>query len=176
MRTVLLCAALLVGLGDGAFAQYFGGGIPYGDYNTGVRGMRSQEATAIAEYWIHSYLRRYPEHREIGHWAGQLMRRPAPHVLASLLASDEYYNYAGGTQHGFARQLIEDVGHHQPSRYELEDLLRASAGASRQQVAFSMLRRFPRNWWPGPAATPPKELQHLYGPNHGRHNAYYGWR
>jgi hypothetical protein len=30
------------------------------------------------------------------------------------------------------------------------------------QIAYEFLRQYPKNWWPGPAATPPRELRHLY--------------
>lgn len=136
----------------------------YGQYYEGPRGrMSPQEAGAIAEYWINSYFRRAAHPREIRSGAEQIIRSPSPaHALASLLSSREYYNYAGGTRTGFVRQLIEDVGHHEPSRYEIEDLLRETAGADPNRIAYVMLRRYPRNWWPGPAATPPRELRHLY--------------
>jgi hypothetical protein len=136
----------------------------FGQYYGRSQGrMDPQEATAIAEYWINSYFRRAAHPREVQDWANELMSSRTPaEALAGLLSSREYHNYAGGTQVGFIRQLIEDVGHHEASRYEVEDVLRATAGASPQRIAYDFLRRYPNNWWPGPTATPPRELRYLY--------------
>lgn len=171
MRTFWLSVALLFVLADRAPAQY-----APGNYYSRSAGMAPAEAAAVAEYWVHSYFRRFPDRREVSYWSERLTRQQPAQVLAELLGSDEYYDYAGGTPRGYARQLIADVGHHEASRYELEDLVYSARGANRQQLAFSMLRRYPGNWWPGPAARPPKELAHLYGRNYGGPNGSYGWR
>jgi len=150
----------------------------YGSYQGGYRGwpttrygpaqhMDPREAQEIANYWIESYLRRAATPEEVQAWGDELLRSRPADVLSNLLASREYYEYAGATQRGFIRQLIADVGHREPSRYEIEGVLQSTAGLSPEDIAHDFLRRYPRNWWPGPAATPPRELQHLYG---------YGWR
>ena len=57
------------------------------------RGMSFEEASAISDYWIHSYLRRHPTRREVQWWADQLTSgRPPAQVLAALLGSREYYD------------------------------------------------------------------------------------
>ena len=120
-----------------------------------------QEASVIADYWIRSYLRRNASPPESRALASQIASSPAQ-ALAGLLSSREYYSYAGGTPEGFMHQLIEDVGHHRPSPYEVEARLQDTAGLNPQTVAFELLREYPRNWWPGPAATPPRELRYFY--------------
>src|SRR5262245_10451611 len=101
MRTVLLCAALSIVFANSAPAQF-----GPADYYGRAAGMAPAEAGAIAEYWVHSYMRRYPDQREVSYWADRLARQQPAQVLAELLASNEYYDYAGGTPRGYARQLI----------------------------------------------------------------------
>jgi hypothetical protein len=143
----------------------------FGQYYESPNGrMSTQEASAIAEYWINSYFRRAASPREVRYWASEIVNSRTPaNALAGLLSSREYLNYAGGTRVGFVRQLIEDVGHHEPSRYEVEDVLQGTSNLSPAQIAYDFLRRYPNNWWPGPAATPPRELQHLYDYYGARH-------
>lgn len=160
-RYLMLALAGWLLLASSGFGQYYES--PYGR-------MGPQEASAIAEYWINSYFRRAAHPREIRSGAETIMSARTPaHALASLLSSREYYNYAGGTRTGFIRQLIEDVGHHEASRYEVEDLLRETAGLDSHRIALGFLRRYPNNWWPGPTATPPRELRHLYDGQGHRH-------
>jgi hypothetical protein len=146
----LICAVLA----SGAAAQY---------YSSPGR-MSPDEAQVIADYWIRSYLRRSARPDEVQALASQLAGYRAPaEVLAGLLASRDYYHYASGTPHGYIHQLTEDVGHYRPSPYEVENRLRHSGHLSRQMIAYDFLRDYPKNWWPGPAATPPRELRYFYG-------------
>jgi hypothetical protein len=131
--------------------------------------MGPEEAQVIADYWIRSYLRRAPDPGEERYWAGQLLQSPPAHVLSALLSSEEYLGYAGGTRYGLIRQLIADVGHREASAYEIEGRLRQTAGLDSRAIAYEFLRRYPRNWWPGPAATPPRELRHFYHSYGGYH-------
>jgi hypothetical protein len=124
--------------------------------------MNPQEASVIADYWIRSYLRRNATPGEERALANQLMNSSPAHALSSLLASREYYAYAGGTPQGLIRQLIEDVGHRQASPYEIDARLRDTGGLNPQAIALDFLRENPRNWWPGPTATPPRELWYFY--------------
>src|SRR5688572_9708942 len=81
--------------------------------------MSPQEANVIADYWIRSYLRRSATPAEQQRLGEQLLNARSPaHVLSGLLASRDYYAYAGGTPYDFIRQLTEDVCHHRPSAYE----------------------------------------------------------
>ena len=138
----------------GSFAQPFPGRRPP---------KSPPEARVIAEYWVHSYLRRNVKPGEVEFWAHRILKNRSPAgALSEFLAIPEYYNYAGDSRRGFIRQLIMDVGHREASRFELEDLLRATAGLSLQNIAHYFLRANPQNWWPGPAATPPNELKYFY--------------
>jgi hypothetical protein len=145
----------------------------YGQYYP--QRMDPQEASVIADYWIRSYLRRSASPVEQQRLADQLLSSRTPaHALAALLASRDYYTYAGGTPYDFQRQLIEDVGHYEPSPYEVEARLQGTGGLSPQAIALEFLRQYPKNWWPGPAATPPRELQYFYG--YGRYGGRPSWR
>jgi len=127
------------------------------------RHIGSREAAEIANYWVQSYLRHPPDAGEVRFWAERLIESQQPRsVLAALLAGPEYYGYAGGTRYGYIHQLLLDVGHREPSRREIEGLARATAGSSLAEIADNFLRQYPANWWPGPAATPPRELEPFY--------------
>jgi uncharacterized protein (TIGR03067 family) len=125
-------------------------------------GMSGPEAQLIAQYWVRSYLRRPARADEVRYWADQLLRRPAGETLSALLANQEYYDYAGGTPGAYIRQLIEDVGHHHATRFEIQDRLRTTADLRPRGIAGRFLAEYPGNWWPGPAATPPLELERFY--------------
>jgi hypothetical protein len=124
--------------------------------------MSRAEAELIAQYWIQSYLRRPANPDEARYWADRLQTSPPADALSALLASREYRDYAGGTARGLMRQLIADVGHHEATRFEIDERLRASAGRSAREIALRFLAEYPGNWWPGPAATPPRELEFFY--------------
>jgi hypothetical protein len=122
-----------------------------------------EEASAIAEYWINSYFRRAADPREVQHWASEIVKsRSAADALAGFLSSREYLQVAGGSRAGLVHQLIKDVGHHEPSPHEVEDVMRSMGRMDPPQIAYEFLRQYPKNWWPGPAATPPRALRHLY--------------
>src|SRR5262249_44721391 len=125
--------------------------------------MSGPEATAIADYWIQSYLRRSPTADEIRYWADQLERYPAINGLRALLSSQEYYDLAGGPPPSYIARLLEDVGHRSATRFEVQDWLRRTRGMPPRDIALLFLREFPANWWPGPEATPPPELERFYG-------------
>jgi hypothetical protein len=126
--------------------------------------MSQQEASEIANYWIHSYLRRRARPDEVRYWSEQLINARSPaETLTALLSSREYYEYAGGSPQGYLRQLIADVGHREARAWEIRDRLINTQRLSPRDIAWGFLREFPANWWPGPDATPPRELQHLYG-------------
>ena len=134
--------------------------------------MSPQEASAIAEYWINSYFRRAADPREVQQLASEIVKSRSPaDALAGLLSSREYVQYSGGTRAGLIHQLIKDVGHHEPSRYEVEETVQAMGRMEPPQIAYEFLRQYPKNWWPGPAATPPRELHHLYD----RYGAKHRW-
>jgi hypothetical protein len=165
-RHVILPAVILLTLTASAVAQH------------GPGRMSPQEASVIADYWIRSYLRRSAAPGEVQQVAGQLVNGPSPaHALAGLLSSREYYSYAGGNPGDFVRQLIEDVGHREASPYEVDARYRQTAGGSTFAIAFDFLRENPRNWWPGPAATPPRDLWYFYRNGGGdRFGQRYGQR
>jgi hypothetical protein len=128
--------------------------------------MSDEEASVIADYWIRAYLRREAAPAQERALAGQILNSPEL-ALAGLLSSREYYAYAGGTPQGFMRQLIEDVGHRKASPYEVQARLVEMGGLNPQAIALEFLREHPKNWWPGPAATPPRELWYFYRGGYG---------
>jgi len=107
------------------------------------------EAAYLARHWIESYLRRGLAPGETGAIARDLRRRPPVDVLASILASDEYHDFAGGTRAGHVNRLILDLGHRQPGPREINDNLRRLRGRDRLAVAQYLLRQYPTNWQPG---------------------------
>ncbi len=109
-------------------------------------------------YWVKSYLRRSAEPGEVRYLAGLLRsgRSPAS-ILSRLLANREYLDYAGDTRAGFIKQLLLDVGHHEPSGREIRHFLYQTRGQRRRDVAYSFLLRYPQNWIPGLPASPPDE-------------------
>ncbi len=137
--------------------------------------MSSQEARVIADYWVRSYLRRAPTPIEEQQLQSQLLRSPPGHVLAGLLTSDEYFRKSGGDQPSWLGQLFADVGHREPSRYEIDARLQRTDNYSPRAIASEFLHEHPKNWWPGPAATPPRELQYFYQSPYNGHAPHYGW-
>jgi len=104
----------------------------------------------LAQSWYGWYLRRNANGDEWGPVAKALRSERAPiDVLADLLGGKEYYDYAGGTLPGFVLQLMNDVGHVNPSGRELSDVLRNLPGEDRRAIAFSFLDRYRDNWVPG---------------------------
>lgn len=139
---------------------------PSRSFGPTTRGMSPSEASEIANYWVRSYLRRDADTEEVKSWAQQLLNSRSPaNVLSAFLGGHEYYHYAGGTPNGYIRKLIEDVGHRKASPYEIRDRLQTTAGGNPRDIAYRFLMEHPANWWPGPAATPPPELEHLYRQN-----------
>jgi hypothetical protein len=117
-------------------------------------------ADRLVRYWYKSYLRRPADPEERGSMADLLRagRRPAA-VLARLLASREYLDYAGGTRPAFIKQLILDVGHHEPGPREIRYNLYRTRNQRRGSIAYSFLLRYPQNWRPGLPAYPPDDFE-----------------
>ncbi len=110
---------------------------------------RGGGAGYLARHWVESYLRRGLAPGESGAIARDLRHRPPIDVLATILASDEYYDFAGGTRAGHVNRLILDLGHRQPGPREINDSLRRLRGRDRAAVAHYFLRQYPTNWQPG---------------------------
>jgi hypothetical protein len=128
------------------------------DYRRGEED-RGPGAVDLARYWFRSYLRRQASPDEVRNIAGQLRRGVRPsEVLSQLLGNQQYYDRAGGTRGGFIAQLIQEVGHHDPSGHEISDWLDRTRGMDRRQVALQFLRQYGPNWYPGPGSTMPSDF------------------
>jgi hypothetical protein len=126
-------------------------GLPSGRFD------RGREERLVA-YWVRSYFRRHADPEDVEHFAGQLRRgRPPEEVLAGLLASREYYEYSGGTWRGFIKQLLLDVGHHEPSAEEVGHHVHRTRGQDPAEVAHRFLMKYPQNWVPGRPGRAPRD-------------------
>jgi len=115
-------------------------------------------ADRLVRYWYRSYLRRAADPEEVQMWGRQLRRGANPAaVLSSILASREYLDYAGGTRADFIKQLLLDVGHHEPSGREVRYKMMRTRNLRRGQIAYNFLLRYPNNWRPGLRDAAPDE-------------------
>jgi hypothetical protein len=109
-------------------------------------------ATALVTDWYNRYLGRYPDLGAAG-WVEELRRGRSPQqVLSAILGSDEYYTRAGRTPEGFLQLLFQDVVGRPPSRREFDALLRRAWAGRRNDVAYSLLLRYPQGWEGGATA------------------------
>lgn len=81
-------------------------------------------AAAVVDGWYHQYLGRCADSCGLRTWAGQLRCGKSPDcVLASILASDEYYQRNGCCDAGFVKGLYKDHLGRCPSGAEVREWL-----------------------------------------------------
>lgn len=111
-------------------------------------GITSMEARAqgpreveIVRNWYQRYLGREPDNVGLMTWSQELCSRPAADVLASILASPEYYQRHGCTPEGFITGLYLEVLGRQPNGDEVNSWLwqLARCRGDRRHIAQSFL-------------------------------------
>jgi len=129
MRSILLIATLTCLTPAAAQAQ------TYGDSNS------------LVDYWYRTYLGRPAESEGLATWANQLNQGvPANQVLATILASDEYYRRAGATPEGFIAQLCNDVLKRAPTTADLDFWIRRMYTEDRPVMILQFLNQHPGVW------------------------------
>jgi hypothetical protein len=71
--------------------------------------------------------------------------QPSPSVMADILSSDAYFTAAGGTSPGYVAQIYRDVLGREPLPVETRYWMGRMRTESRRDLAYSLLRRYPRN-------------------------------
>jgi hypothetical protein len=100
----------------------------------------------LVRSWYKRYLRREPDAGAAA-WAQSLrMGHTAEDVLATILASQEYYTAAGANPAGFVRQIFMDVIGRQPSSTEVNYWANRMRFDTRKDVAYRLLLRHPQNF------------------------------
>jgi hypothetical protein len=129
MRYLLLNASIFLFLAPAAATAQV-----YGDPNS------------LVEYWYNKYLGRQPD-PGMATWVNSLIQgTPPDQVLTGILASDEYYQRAGGTPQGFIARLYSDVLNQAPSAAELDFWVRRMYTEDRPTLIMEFLHQNPGVW------------------------------
>jgi len=106
-----------------------------------------EDPLALVRSWYAQFLDREPDIVGITAWTTELRSgKPPQQVLASLLASDEYYVRAGSSPEGLVRALFLDLTSKEPPPRELQELAQLARSQPREQVALAVLQRFEQAW------------------------------
>jgi hypothetical protein len=136
MRSILIIASL------GTAAVPVGAQVPYPT----VPGTIPQNADALVRSWYQRFLGRDVSPGYYG-WVNALNSgSSASTVLSEILGSDEYYVRAGGTPEGFVQALYRDVAGRPPTAPEMRSMLPRVAYGKRNDVAYTLLLRYPQTW------------------------------
>jgi Domain of unknown function (DUF4214) len=137
MRSFII-VAMLIGLTPAAAQAQV-----YGDSNS------------LVDYWYRTYLGRAPDPQGLATWANQLNQGvPVNQVLATILASDEYYQRAGGTPQGFIARLYNDFLNRAPAGADLDFWVRQMYTEDRSVLVLQLLEQNPGVWVePSPAVS-----------------------
>jgi hypothetical protein len=156
MKRFFLIAAALLALAETAGAQ-----VP------------PSTAPQVLETWYQHYLGRPLDQRGMDYWFPRVTSEASAPVLASMLASEEYYNRNGSTPEGFVRGLYRDVLGRttdvQP--WEVATWLNrlSQNGGSREQTAQQFMAGVdilnPPEVQAAPAAPPAVEVYGRWSPN-----------
>ena len=97
--------------------------------------VQSQESEMLAiKAWFENYLGQEPASSDYTYWLGELSKG-ADVALSELLASDAYYNKAGGTPTGYVQQLYQDLLGQAPDSVTLVNTVKLLQSLGRQSVA-----------------------------------------
>jgi hypothetical protein len=116
--------------------------------------------------WYERFLGRQPDLYAEG-WVSSLVSGQNPAgVLASILASDEFYTRAGGTPQGYITALFQNLTGQLPGPAQLRFWTTRLFTSNRTDVAYELLQRFPSGWetggapayYPGTVVTPPVQV------------------
>jgi len=105
------------------------------------------DSNSLVDYWYRAYLGRAPEAEGLATWANQLNQGvPANQVLATILASDEYYRRAGGIPQGFIARLYSDLLNRAPSSADLNFWVGRMYTEDRTVLVLQFLEQNPGVW------------------------------
>jgi hypothetical protein len=106
-------------------------------------------ADQMVREWYRRFLRRDVDPGS-AIWVDALKRGQSPDtVLSQILGSTEYYVRTGSTAEGFVRQLHTDLTGRVPGPRETQFWVNQVYRSDRQDVAYSMLQRYPQNYGSG---------------------------
>jgi hypothetical protein len=140
-------------------------------------GQYRDRAEDLVTSWYNRYLGRNPDYAAAG-WIEQLQRGKSPQqILSAILGSDEYYNRTGGTPESFIQGLFQDIVGRPPSPQEYNALLRRAWAGRRNDLAYSLLVRYPQGWEGGATAYyPPYQPGYNAWPSTTPYHAPYDYR
>jgi hypothetical protein len=138
-----------------------------------------QNSDALVRSWYQRFLHRDVDPGYIG-WVNALNSGSSPTtVLSEILGSDEYYNAAGGTPQGFVQSLFRDIAGRTATEREYRSLLPRLSFGNRNEVAYTLLLRYPQTW---SVATYPAPVTPLYPPqvdrdrrDYWKHEQHHHW-
>ena len=104
---------------------------------------RAEDPHALVRGWYRQFLDREPDPAGLTNWVKELAAGTDPAaVLATILASDEYYLRAGRSPQGFAREVLVDLTGREPDPQELRQWARqAGRPEERHALALDILKR-----------------------------------
>jgi len=105
---------------------------------------RANEVSLVRSFY-RQYLHRDPDPEGLRGFVDYLRNGGSPDLaLAQILASNEYYSQAGGTDADYIRSLFRDLGRREPGRAELREWLGRMNGETNAEIATDLIRRFRR--------------------------------
>jgi hypothetical protein len=108
-----------------------------------------QAAESLVEGWFQHFFGRAGGPGS-SYWIDQVRQgQPPDHVLAQMLASQEYYDRGGRTPQGFIAKLHVDLTGQPPSPEALHYWVSRLVQGNRQEVAQALLTRSPPGWQGG---------------------------
>jgi hypothetical protein len=143
-----ICAVLLGGQAPALQGQ------PHWQWNyPGHQHAYPANPEALVQSWYRRYLGRSVDPSGYETWVNSLYQGTPPEaVLATILASEEYYERAGATPEGFVQRLFLDLSGRRPSRGEFDHWVRRTYYGDRMDIAYALVTRYPQSWNDAPPA------------------------
>jgi hypothetical protein len=106
---------------------------------------RANDPYKLVRNWQRHYLDRKPDPSTVASW-GYLLRRgdSTDRVLASFLATNEYYRHSGASTKEFVQTLVYDLTGRKPAGNELAAWTQWASGRDRATVASALIQRYPQ--------------------------------
>ncbi len=123
--------------------------VPRYDYRLpiGRQAFAAEQPERLVQLWYQRYLGREPEPTGLVGTMEALRRGQSPEaVVASILGGVEFYSRAGLTPEGYIRNLFQVLAVRPPTPQEVGYWLQQMNFASRTDVAYALLARFPQSW------------------------------
>ena len=117
-----------------------------------------EDEHALVRSWYRKYLNREGDPAGVALWVGSLRQgNPPEAVLATILASDEYYRKAGGTPHGLVQTLFLEITGRTPTGAERGYWENRLYRGERMDGIYDLLLRYPQTAAPYSPPSYPEE-------------------